>query len=165
MIEKPCLLDTDMLSYILKELAPVYQISREYLRKYEAFTISCITYYECLRGYRAIGATKRLEDFYRLLIFTEVLYLDRPIFDTASDMYGILKKQGTLPGELDILVAATAIEHDHILVTNNEKHYKPIQAHFPLHVCNWMTEQVSFSQAERSAEEKTAEATSEQPAD
>jgi tRNA(fMet)-specific endonuclease VapC len=148
MIATPCLLDTDTLSYILKEVAPVYPISQAYLQQHHTFTISCIAYYECLRGYRAIDATKRLADFYRLMAVTKILYLDRRIFNTASKIYATLKKQGTLPGELDILVAATALEHDYPLVTNNEKHYKPIQAYFPLHLHNWMTEPAVVAQPE-----------------
>ncbi len=89
-----------------------------------------------------------MEDFYRFLMLADVIYLNRPIFDTASDIYAVLKTQGALPGELDILIAATAIEHDHILVTNNEKHYQRIQAHFPLRLQNWMTETVSFQAQE-----------------
>jgi tRNA(fMet)-specific endonuclease VapC len=158
MIEKLCLLDTDILSYILKEQEPVYHISQDYLQQYEAFSISCITYYECLRGYKASGATKRLEDFYHLLMLTDVRYLDRAIMGTASDIYSTLKKQGTLPGELDILVAATALEDHQILVTNNETHYRPIQAHFPMTIQNWMTEKVSFIPSEEEpADEESQE--------
>lgn len=141
MIEKPCLLDTDILSYILKEHAPAYQVSQEYLQKHREFTISCLTYYECLRGYKAIGATKRLEKFYHFLIFTDVIYLDRVIFETASDIYATLKQHGTLPGDFDILIAATSLVYELIIVTNNEKHYRPIQAHFPVTIQNWMKRQ------------------------
>ncbi len=158
MIEKPCLLDTDILSCILKEQAPVYHISQEYLKKHKAFTISCLSYYECLRGYKATGATKRLERFYRFLILTDVIYLDRAIFETASDIYGILKQHGTLPGDFDILIAATALVHDLIIVTNNEKHYRPIQVHFPVTIQNWMKRQETqdlSEQSEKPTEEQT----------
>jgi len=144
MIEKPCLLDTDTLSYVLKEQSPAYQISLEYLHQYQEFTISCISYYECLRGYKASGATRRLEHFHGFLILTDVIYLDRAIFETASDIYSTLKKLGTLPGDFDILIAATALVYEQTLVTNNEKHYQPIQAHFPLQVCNWMKGERGF---------------------
>lgn len=147
MIEEPCLIDTDILSYILKQQAPAYQVSQEYLKKHGEFTISCLTYYECLRGYTAIGATKRLQDFRGFLILTDVVYLERTIFDTASDIYGELKKHGTLPDDFDILIGATAIVYDLILVTNNERHYQPIQTHFPLKMCNWMKEKIPINQA------------------
>ncbi len=133
-----CLIDTDILIYILKDIDPAFQQSREYLKKQKKFTISCITYYECLRGYQAVGATKRLRIFEELLDITDVLYLDRDILDKAAEIYDLLKKKGLLPGELDILIAATAMVHDFTLISNNEKHYKVICESFPLRINNWM---------------------------
>jgi hypothetical protein len=43
MTEELCLTDTDIFSYILKRLEPAYQQSREYLKKQNKFTISCLT--------------------------------------------------------------------------------------------------------------------------
>lgn len=88
MIETPCLLDTDTFSYIFKGREPVYTVSMHYLQQYEAFTISCMTLYESLRGHLANNATKRLDDFYSFLMFADIVYLDRPIIETAAEMYG-----------------------------------------------------------------------------
>ena len=132
MIETPCLLDTDTFSYILKGREPVHPIAMEYLRRYEEFAISCMTFYECLRGYLAVGATKRLDDFYSLLMLTKIIYLDRTIVETAGDIYGTLKPRGTLSGDADIFIAATALTYGKIVVTNNEKHYQAIREHFAL---------------------------------
>jgi len=132
------LIDTDILSYILKGIEPVYQQSRDYFKKQERFIVSCITYYECLRGYHAVGATKYLRLFEDILVITDVLYLDRGILRKAAEIYGIFKKKGLLPGELDIFIAATAIVHDLTLITNNEKHYKAFCDYFPLKIENWM---------------------------
>jgi hypothetical protein len=68
-----CLIDTDILSYILKRLEPAYQQSCQYLKKHKKFTISCLTYYECFRGYKAVSATKRMQVFKEFLDLTEVL--------------------------------------------------------------------------------------------
>ncbi len=46
-----------------------------------------------------------------------------------------------------------------LLDTDNEKHYRPIQAHFPLTIQNWMTEKVSFIPSE---EEPTDEESQEE---
>jgi tRNA(fMet)-specific endonuclease VapC len=121
MTEKSCLIDTDILSYILKKQEPVYKHSLKYLKRNKGLTISCITYYECFRGYKAIGATRRLEVFKELLRCTEVFYLDQGILDKAGEIYGILKSKGSLPGEFDILIGATALVHDVILITNNDR--------------------------------------------
>ncbi len=133
-----CLIDTDILSYILKRKETAYQRSRDYLKKHERFTISCLTYYECFRGYKAVGASKRLQVFQEFLNITDVLYLDQAILDKAGEIYGVLKKKGVLPGEFDVLIGATALVHDCILITNNEKHYEQIKENFPLKINNWM---------------------------
>jgi len=133
-----CLIDTDILSYILKRIEPAYEQSRLYLNKRKNFSVSCLTYYECYRGYKAVGATARMETFRELLKLTDVLYLDQFILEKAGEIYGILKNNGVLPGELDILIAATAIVKGYSLVTNNTKHYEIIQKYFPLTISNWM---------------------------
>jgi len=157
MIEMPCLLDTDTFSYIFKGREPVHDMAMQYLQSYEAFTISCITLYECLRGHLANKATKRLDDFYSFLMLTDILYLDRSIIETAAEIYGTLKPHGALPGDADILIAATALTHGKIVVTNNEKHYASIQEHFALHVENWMTHPASFLQVEQEREKEKEE--------
>ena len=81
-------------------------------------------------------------------MFADILYLDRPIIETAAEIYGTLKPKGALPGDADILIAATALTHGKIVVTNNEKHYAPIQERFALDVENWMTRKASFLRAE-----------------
>lgn len=138
MTEELCLIDTDVLSYILKQREPVYQKSQEYLKTHGKFTISCITYYECFRGYKAVDATKRLQVFQEFLNLTDVLYLDRAILDKAGEIYGVLKQKGMLPGEFDIFIGATTLVQHLTLVTNNAKHYQALQEYFSLNISNWM---------------------------
>lgn len=54
-----CLLDTDIVSYMLQRKSPAYDINLQYLSRHGEFTISCLTHYECLRGLKAIGAARR----------------------------------------------------------------------------------------------------------
>ena len=126
MIEESCLIDTDILSYILKKREPVYQNACDYLGIHKKYIVSCITYYECIRGYKVVGAVKRLEAFHAFLNITDVLYLDSSILEKAGEIYGLLKKSGELKGEFDILIGATAIINGLTLVTNNERHYEPL---------------------------------------
>ena len=123
MIAEPLsLIDTDILSYVLKRKEPAYQN------------------YECIRGYKAVGATKRLEVFQELLQITDVIYFDKPILDKAGEIYGVLKTKGLLKGEFDLLIGATAIVNQMKIVTNNEKHYQPLKDYFNLEVENWMNQ-------------------------
>lgn len=132
------LIDTDILSYILKRKEPAYKNSVSYLKEYKKFSISCISYYECVRGYKAVGATRRLKVFSKLLKITDVIWLNEQILDKAGEIYGFLKKRGELKGEFDLLIGATAIVKELRMITNNEKHYKPLQEHFNLEIENWM---------------------------
>ena len=137
MNDRLCLIDTDILSYILKRKENVYERASDYLRHHRKFIISCITYYECLRGYKAVNASRRLEVFHELLKITTVLYLDQPILEKAGEIYAFLKQRGKLPGEFDILIGATAIRHNLKLITNNERHYLPLKENFSLILGNW----------------------------
>jgi hypothetical protein len=68
MNEEICLLDTDILSYLLKQMQPAYNRACQHLAQTGVLTISCMTYYECIRGYQAIGASKKkLGVFYELM--------------------------------------------------------------------------------------------------
>ncbi len=134
------LIDTDTLSYVLKRKEPAYQNSLKYLNKFGRFKISCLTYYECFRGYKANGATTKLQLFQNLLQITDVIYLDKTILEKAGEIYSLLKNKGLLTGELDLLIGTTAIVHDLKMVTNNEKHYQTLEKYFDLKIENGMTE-------------------------
>ena len=75
---------------------------------------------------------KRLEEF---LIPFEIL----PYDENASRCYGRirsqLENQGNVIGPLDMLIAAHALSKDLILITNNEKEFKRIQA---VKIENWV---------------------------
>ncbi len=138
MSEKICLLDTDILSYLLKQMQPAYSSGCQYLAQTGVLIISCMTYYECIRGYQAIGASKKLDVFYELMPLLEVVYLDEPILQKAAEIYAYLKQQGRPTGEFDLLIGATALVKGMTLVTNNERHYQFLQASFGLSMENWM---------------------------
>ena len=132
------LIDTDTLSYILKRREPVYARSQAYLRTHRKFAISSITYYECVRGYKAVNATRRLQIFYEFLDVVEVLDVDQQVLDQAAEMYAKLRPRGLFPGELDTLIGATALVHQLPCVTNNTEHYQRFHDFFGLEVYNWM---------------------------
>jgi predicted nucleic acid-binding protein len=51
-------------------------------------------------------------------------------------MYANLRRQGEILPDADILVAATALANDCVLVTGNEKHFRRIKG---LEVENWLS--------------------------
>ena len=114
------LLDTNIVSYILKNNASVNNKLQQVTRQGEEVFFSCITYYEVKRGLLALNATRQLADFHQLCIDYDVLYLDDlEIIDTACRIHADLKKKGRPIQDADVLIAATAITRGLILVSND----------------------------------------------
>lgn len=132
------LIDTDILIGILRKDRAPYQNAQAYLSVHGSFNISCLTWYECYRGYKIINAVKRLREFQHLMANTRIHYLDEAILARAVDVYAWLHQQGKLTGEFDLLIGVTAIENGWTLATNNEKHYQALVDNFGLKIENWM---------------------------
>ena len=75
--------------------------------------------------------SKRLEEF---LIPFEVLPYDEAASKCYGEIRSKLEKQGLTIGPLDLLIAAHALSQDLVLITNNEKEFKRIEA---LKIANW----------------------------
>ncbi len=131
----PALLDTDILSAIMRRNPSVTQRARSYLEAHGRFTFSVITRYEVLRGLLAKGAAKQLAAFDQLCGMSSVLAVTDPIIVEAATVYAELHRRGELIGDADILIAATAISHGLAVVTNNEAHFRRIGN---LRVLNWL---------------------------
>lgn len=131
----PVLLDTDTLSAIMRQNPIALVHARAYLAIHSRFTLSHITRYEILRGLKAKHATRQEAGFEQLCASNTILPLTDSIIVRAADIYAELHQRGMLIGDADILIAATAIDHDLVLVTNNTNHYNRI-AGLSLH--NWL---------------------------
>lgn len=133
----PALLDTDTLLEVLKGRdARVLQRARDYLVQYGQLAFSLMTRYEILRGLKAKGATTQLADFERFCRVSEILPITDAIVVRAAELYADLKHRGQLISDADLLIAATALEHGRVLVTNNLAHFQRIPH---LLVISWRT--------------------------
>ena len=128
-------LDTDTLSLIMRQNPKVVAAARAYLENHPHFTISVINRYEILRGLKAKGASAQLASFDRFCKAIEIVPVTDRIVEISSNIYSDLYRNGNLIGDADILIAATAISMDRVLVTNNEKHFRRIKG---LKVVNWL---------------------------
>ena len=58
------------------------------------------------------------------------LFTILPLSDTTMQHFGrlraLLRQQGNLIPDFDLLIAATALEHDSVLVTRNRRHFERI---------------------------------------
>jgi tRNA(fMet)-specific endonuclease VapC len=131
---KLCLLDTDTVSLVLRRDRLVSVRAQEYLRDVGPFALSTITCYEILRGLVYADASRKLSEFETLINHSELFSLDRDAARIAADIYAALRRQGRLIEDADLLIAATAMVNDCILVTNNVKHYARVPS---LELENW----------------------------
>lgn len=128
------LLDTDILSLLLRQQPAVISRAIQYLSFYPHYTFSLITRYEILRGLKAKSAKKQLAAFDAFCQHSEILPVTEVIINHASDIYANLYQCGQLIGDADLLIAATALEHGFTLSTNNENHFSRVSG---LTIDNW----------------------------
>jgi tRNA(fMet)-specific endonuclease VapC len=128
------LLDTDTLSLLRRRHPQVIVHARAYLHRYGRLTFSELTRYEVVRGYKKVGATRQLAAFERFCRQHRVLPLDWRALEQAAEIWAELSRKGELIGEVDILLAGTALAHRLAVVTHNTTHFQRIQG---LLVLDW----------------------------
>lgn len=70
---------------------------------------------------------KRLAALDVLLAPHATLALDQATVDRAAELFETLRASGNLIENMDLLIAATALQHDATLITNNTKHFSRIE--------------------------------------
>lgn len=123
---KACLIDSDIVSFYLKNNQQVMQHVDTYLATFGRLNVSIITYYEILSGLRFRDAHKRLDVFNLLMESNNVIPLTLEATDIASTLYATLRHAGTAVDDMDLLIASIALEHDWALVTHNQRHFGKI---------------------------------------
>jgi len=129
------LLDTDNLSALMRQNPNAVARARTYLVVHHRLTFSIITRYEVLRGLHAKHATAQLAAFHRLCSVSLIIPLTDAIVERAALMYADLHQRGALIGDADILIAATGLEYNLIVATNNKQHYQRIPG---IQLANWL---------------------------
>ena len=124
----PVLLDTDTLSELSRGNALINARARAYLVEFGRFTISAITVFERLRGYRlAIREGKpfqRQQQAFEALVRSSVVL---PFDDAAADIAATIWSDATRSARRnlgDLLIAATAVSRQIPLVTRNRRDFQ-----------------------------------------
>ena len=126
--------DTDILSALMRNHPTVVANAKTYLAQYPQLSLSIITRYEILRGLKANNAKRRVTAFEEFCANNKILPITEDVVSQAAEIYADLYKRGALIGDADILIAASALVNDLGVVTNNERHFRRITN---LHVENW----------------------------
>ncbi len=127
------LLDTSIVIYALKgDEAVTSQVDRHRL---DPMLLSVVSLMELFYGAHKSQRTRsNLAKVRRLERAFEVLSLSSETADTFGELKAHLELRGTPLDDFDLAIAATALSHNLVLVTNNEKHFKRIEG---LAVENW----------------------------
>src|SRR5205085_7994167 len=96
------LLDTDILSALMRKNPAVVAKARTYLAQHHLFTISIITRYEILRGLKTKGATQQVTSFEKFYARNEILPITEDVIIGAADIYTDLHRRGEMIGDADI---------------------------------------------------------------
>jgi len=130
------MLDTNTCIYVLKNRSDKL---RHKFKAIKNICISSITYGELCYGIENGAPNMRAERYAELALFTQRLLIE-PWDDEAGRHYGILratlKRQGTIIGNNDLLIAAHARSLSVVLVTNNTKEFARVE---DLTIEDWTT--------------------------
>ena len=127
------LINTDIVIYSIKGHTSVNENFRLHLEAPKL--LSVLTYGELYFGAKKskhveknLAVVRRVAELFPLIDVTPA------IVESFGELKANLQKRGTPLDDMDLLIAATALVHGLVLVTNNEKHFKKIRG---LDVVNW----------------------------
>jgi predicted nucleic acid-binding protein len=127
-------LDTNIVSYILKE---DHDVIARYRQTFDAggdFVIPQIVFYEIQRGLLAKNLGKKLAQFNILCQKIDLVEFNSFVWQKAAQIYASLSQQGKLIDDSDIFIAAFCLVNGYTLVTNNTRHFEHINE---LKFVNW----------------------------
>lgn len=127
------LLDTNVVIDILRGDRIVEKRYRLETLKRSKFFICPIVYYEVVRGFKIVSASKRLQTFLELCKEWKMLPFDADATDKAIDIYAQLHN-GKIVEDNDIYIAAISMVNGCTLVTANVNHFGRVDG---LNFVNW----------------------------
>lgn len=117
------ILDTDTLSFVLRGDEAVINALMDVIDEHGFVSISAITCYEAFAGLHFKDAKRKLSELQQLVAINRVIPFGKKEAERAGTIRGTLRRAGITIGHLDIMIAATALEHNLIVITNNLKHF------------------------------------------
>jgi len=124
---KPALIDTDVLSMFFRNIPRVTQQFERYLSEYSQINFSILTFYEIVSGLKHRDARKQLDEFRSFSNDNRIVPISRGSCNISTDIYADLRSRGQPIGDIDILIAGSAITNNLVLVTHNTRHFERIE--------------------------------------
>jgi tRNA(fMet)-specific endonuclease VapC len=121
------LVDTDWAIHYLNDHEGIVQRLRE-LQRQEGLALSIISLAELYEGVyysrEPEDDERALQDFLRGVT---ILGIDEYTCQIFGKERGRLRATGTMIGDCDLLIGATALRHDLTILTNNRRHFERIE--------------------------------------
>ncbi|HEY4823048.1 MAG TPA: type II toxin-antitoxin system VapC family toxin [Candidatus Bathyarchaeia archaeon] len=117
-------MDTSFLIDLLRENPAAEKKFQYYTENYEPLTTTPINAAELFKGaYSAKEKRSEVGKARGILEYLELLDMSIPVCETYGRLVSELRSKGAPIGDLDTLIASTAIVHRQILVTRNKGHF------------------------------------------
>ncbi len=118
------LLDTDRIIYHLRGTSEIITTPDQ------TFAVSIVTLGELLYGAERSNNPKKTSEAISVFqsdFHISIIDITEPIIIRYARIKAALSKHGALIEDFDLLIAATALEHNLTLVTGNKKHFSRVQ--------------------------------------
>lgn len=125
-IVKQALIDTDIISFFLRNNENVVKKFMNYLGEFERMNLGIISYYEILSGLKYKDTQKQLDAFLEFVEYSSIIPITKDSIEISADIYTDLRRKGILIDDIDILIAGIALSNNLILVTHNTNHFERI---------------------------------------
>jgi predicted nucleic acid-binding protein len=132
----PTLLDTDIVSELVRRNPTVSQRAEAYGRLWGPLKLSVITYYEALSGLLYRDARLQLSRLESIAALSDILPVTAEAAAISARIEADLRSRGLGIGATDTLIAGVALTNGLVLATNNTRHYERIEG---LQLVNWTT--------------------------
>jgi len=123
---KQVLIDTDIISFFLRNNEHVVKKFEMYLNEFNRINFSIITYYEILSGLKYKDAQKQLDAFLEFTEYNSILPITKDSIEISADIYADLRRKDNLIDDIDILIAGVALFNNLVLITHNTSHFERI---------------------------------------
>lgn len=126
------MLDTDMASYVIRGTSD--ELLERFSAHFKELCISSITVAELKFGAEKENSHPLTEKVNAFCELVAVKAFDFAAAQKYGKLRAVLEKQGTPLASMDLLIAATALAENAVLVTNNTDHFSKVPR---LTLANW----------------------------